>query len=1325
MSTSPTLTLKISADQAGITELHSLLEQIKLATSGLSTGVALNSREASAALRAEELDLVKHNSKKTLLAEKLSRDISKISTDSSAMQIAAENKLTQMLISESVKRNDINEKAKLKNEELNRAQTQAMVAEAYKMNAAIDAASADRASKTIAMKDFQLAEERKLTQAMVAEAYKMNSAIDVAEAARLAKYEANLVKQAELDVAYSRASLAQQLKIRKDLAATQANPTLGSSYAATKFAPAAVSDTRSVAEMEAALLKQGGAAKSAAAGHAELNAMMREGHSLARGMAGPLNAMWLTWGSLAPLLAGAAISSAIVGSVKAGSDFEMVLSRIQGVSGETKAKVDQAGEAFKKLAEDSLFSASDVATGSQILVQAGLSLTEATKALPTIMQLASVGELNMSNAAEIATGTMNAFGLSIKEIPGVANVLSKAADMSQTNIGEMGEAMKQASTVAQQYGVNLIDMSAGIATLAQVNIRGSAAGTAYKNMLTNLASPTEKGAKELAHLGVSAFDADGKMKDMTVTFSDLSEALKGLNDADKAAAVNGIFSERGAKGAINYMNALDSGKIREFTTALRGVAETQDYLSGKQDLLNNTVGAQGSMAFHALGVAMIDAFDSSETGLLELTRSFKEFLQSEAFKQGLKDIVSGFVTLVNVVKEAIPYVASLMAGFAVSKFAFAAAGAVALAEGLTLASAGAVALEFALGPVGLAIAAAAAVWYIFRDKAVESLDVVDSRIHGSIDLMHRLADENYKSTKSDVSNANLAVRNANEELRLAKAAQAKLANGGSAEVGLTYAQQAEKNKVRVVKALTEVELAQKNAQTLANKLFDETQERSASAAAIEAKPTSTATSNYKTPEKVDKEAESRRARENSAITKAAQEDYSNAMREAKRIEAVQEDIAKQKLAAHQITLDQYQKASDEAYAVYADSAMAAETTLSSKLRATEKTGNAESDRINLEAKRKKLKDDRTFAEQTLRDAQDHNTRAALIEADGIEKANAAKLNNLNIKADNAQAKTQDKFDRRFDAPTDNVGENARIKAEKEYQDEIDKTTVKIKELQDLLGNDKDLIAQDIRIKKYTEANVALEEAKTRHGDVAAAAAKANDKIAKSWQEGATQAVHEYMNATQDSAKITHDLVTKSISGMTDALATFVKTGKLDFKTFAASIIEDLIRIQIQEQATKAFSALGSLAMSALGSLGGGGGLSGNTGAVSGAVYAANGHAFDNGKIAAFANGGAFTNSVVNTPTTFPLGVMGEAGPEAIMPLTRDSSGRLGVQSSGSGGSGGITIQNNVTVQVQAGENADKTGDIVSEKIMQTMKNIADGQIANSMRLGGMLNKVHN
>lgn len=112
------------------------------------------------------------------------------------------------------------------------------------------------------------------------------------------------------------------------------------------------------------------------------------------------------------------------------------------------------------------------------------------------------------------------------------------------------------------------------------------------------------------------------------------------------------------------------------------------------------------------------------------------------------------------------------------------------------------------------------------------------------------------------------------------------------------------------------------------------------------------------------------------------------------------------------------------------------------------------------------------------------------------------------------------------------------------------------------------------------------------------------------------------------------------------------------KNLAARLIQ-----MAMDQAIK--SLFGGLLSAFGGALGGFGGGSTMT------AILANGGVLNGGNLVPFANGGAFTNSIVTRPTVFPMasgaGLMGEAGPEAVMPLKRDGKGRLGVTVSGGGG----------------------------------------------------------
>ena len=175
----------------------------------------------------------------------------------------------------------------------------------------------------------------------------------------------------------------------------------------------------------------------------------------------------------------------------------------------------------------------------------------------------------------------------------------------------------------------------------------------------------------------------------------------------------------------------------------------------------------------------------------------------------------------------------------------------------------------------------------------------------------------------------------------------------------------------------------------------------------------------------------------------------------------------------------------------------------------------------------------------------------------------------------------------------------------------------------------------------------------------------------------------FVKFAEDLDKFEESLQNVAVNGfkkLEDALVQFAETGKLAFKDLVRSIMSDLQRLLIRETITKplfgAFtSALtggwGSLAADkAVSGLGPGSAL--NTPIGSPLPKGANGLVVAKNGIVPYAKGG-----IVNSPTLFPfakgVGLMGEAGPEAIMPLRRGRSGKLGVEMHGGRGGGSTTV----------------------------------------------------
>lgn len=237
---------------------------------------------------------------------------------------------------------------------------------------------------------------------------------------------------------------------------------------------------------------------------------------------------------------------------------------------------------------------------------------------------------------------------------------------------------------------------------------------------------------------------------------------------------------------------------------------------------------------------------------------------------------------------------------------------------------------------------------------------------------------------------------------------------------------------------------------------------------------------------------------------------------------------------------------------------------------------------------------------------------------------------------------------------------------------------------------------------------------------------------RDYRNGARRAWQNIQADAADVASATDDMLTTGFNTASNALADFATTGKFKFRDFASSVINDMARIASQQAATGLLSGVLGAGVSAFsGWMGGSATAGASASGYTGNAYAnwaaaqADGGAWANG-VQFFANGAAFTNSIVSRPTAFGMaggrtGVMGEAGPEAILPLARAADGSLGVRSVGGGG--GTALQVNapvaVTVEDRSSEGMELDQEALQQNMQLQMKAAAERAVADSWRPGGV------
>lgn len=167
-----------------------------------------------------------------------------------------------------------------------------------------------------------------------------------------------------------------------------------------------------------------------------------------------------------------------------------------------------------------------------------------------------------------------------------------------------------------------------------------------------------------------------------------------------------------------------------------------------------------------------------------------------------------------------------------------------------------------------------------------------------------------------------------------------------------------------------------------------------------------------------------------------------------------------------------------------------------------------------------------------------------------------------------------------------------------------------------------------------------------------------------WTLGASRALDNFLAQGGNVAGMTENVFTNAFNGMADSIANFAVTGKGSFRSLTVSILADLAKMEARIAASKLLGSV--LAMFGFGTSAGG---STPSGAYSSAALSVIPNA--DGGVYRSAGLSQYSGSIVNRPTFFAFArgaaVMGEAGPEAILPLRRGANGKLGVVAAGSGG----------------------------------------------------------
>lgn len=193
-----------------------------------------------------------------------------------------------------------------------------------------------------------------------------------------------------------------------------------------------------------------------------------------------------------------------------------------------------------------------------------------------VLNLATVGSLDLGKASDIVTDGLTAMGLAASDVGDFTDMMSATITNANTSVELMGETMKYVGPVAGALGIEMEDLSVAIGLMGNAGIKGSQAGTALRGGLTRLIKPTDKSAAAMEEFNIEVKKNEDGTVNLAATIDNLRKNMGGLDASTQAQALATIFGQEAMSGWASIINATDSD-LSKLTSAVNGSTKSMQF----------------------------------------------------------------------------------------------------------------------------------------------------------------------------------------------------------------------------------------------------------------------------------------------------------------------------------------------------------------------------------------------------------------------------------------------------------------------------------------------------------------------------------------------------------------------------------------------------------------------------------------------------------------------------------------------------------------------------------------------------------------------------
>lgn len=291
-------------------------------------------------------------------------------------------------------------------------------------------------------------------------------------------------------------------------------------------------------------------------------------------------------------------------SVGVGMSFQSSMSQVAATMGVGVDQIQSLTDKAKEMGSTTAFTATQAADALNYLALAGYDANKAAEVLPSVLNLAAAGGMDLAYASDLVTDAMASLNLEASKanVDEFGNKLAKAASKANANVSQLGEAILTVGGTAANLKGGTTELTTALGLLANVGIKGAEGGTHLRNIILSLQSPTKDAREVMEQLGLEVYDAQGNMRQLDDILTDLNTVMSGMAQGDKdsiinalfnktdLAAVNGLLAAQGEQWESLAQQIDAAGEAAGDSGAMAQMAETQlDNLQGSVTIMQSAL----------------------------------------------------------------------------------------------------------------------------------------------------------------------------------------------------------------------------------------------------------------------------------------------------------------------------------------------------------------------------------------------------------------------------------------------------------------------------------------------------------------------------------------------------------------------------------------------------------------------------------------------------------------------------------------------------------------------------------------------------------------